>query len=285
MSNDDQNLKMVNASGFLFQLRVAKEVHAPASRHGWEVIAEEHRWQDPESGEDGYIDMVVSHSGVHRMVIECKRVTNDGKWIFLIPSDRLYSQGRFQVLWTNKEKPQEDVFAWSDFSVYSPMEQSEFCIVRGQGEKDVPMLERICGGLLQSVERLALQELMETKRESVTRFYIPVIVTNAELVVCRFTSQEVDLTSGQLPQGTFESVPYIRFTKSLPSKIPFFDEARDEITYYKPIQNRTVFVVQSAHITHFLQEMRPRNYESRDQFQTPWITMRRALAARVSPGI
>src|SRR5437899_1635740 len=75
--------KMVNTSGFPFQLGVEREVKETRLRHGWEVLPREHPWRQAESGKSGYIDLILS-KGFARMVVECKR-PRDGTWVFLVP--------------------------------------------------------------------------------------------------------------------------------------------------------------------------------------------------------
>ena len=47
-------LKFVNASGFLFQLRVEDEVNKTSSKHHKTVLTREHRWVDPITGSERF---------------------------------------------------------------------------------------------------------------------------------------------------------------------------------------------------------------------------------------
>jgi hypothetical protein len=75
-------------------------------------------------------------------------------------------------------------------------------------------------------------------------FFCPLIVTNAELYLCRFDPADVDLRTGNLNAGVsaFEAVPYIRFRKGLSTDFP---PVRDEIdlTGLSTERERTAFVV------------------------------------------
>jgi len=51
-------LKLVNASGFLFQLRVEDEVTKTSSSHGKTVLAREHRWVDQVTESEKFIDLI-----------------------------------------------------------------------------------------------------------------------------------------------------------------------------------------------------------------------------------
>jgi hypothetical protein len=55
---------IVNNSGFLFQLRVAREVEATKEGHRWEVVAEEVPWLDQQTGKGGYIDLVLGRGAL-----------------------------------------------------------------------------------------------------------------------------------------------------------------------------------------------------------------------------
>src|SRR5262249_25748498 len=83
MKPEEEFRKIVNASGFLFQLRVENEIETTQLDHRWTVLAREHPWQDVASDRNGYIDLVLGKANV-RLVIECKR-TRDADWIFLVP--------------------------------------------------------------------------------------------------------------------------------------------------------------------------------------------------------
>jgi hypothetical protein len=240
MTDETLNLKkIVNSSGFLFQLRVEREV-GPSRLHQWEVLAREHPWIDKESENEGYIDLVLGQ-GITRMVIECKR-TQDANWIFLLPDNSYGTQLR--SMYISSVAPQQYRSGAHDFHPNPQSFISEFCVVRGQGEKDSPMLERISGGLLNSLEALAVEEVLLSSRYSYgNRYvYVPVIVTNARLHVCRFKIEDVSLDEGKLTDANFESVPLIRFRKSLTTRLTQ-NSAADTIEQANKNKLRTVLVV------------------------------------------
>jgi len=238
----DSLRKLVNASGFLFQLRVEQEIRAtqPSRRGDWEVVAHEHRWIEAAEGGEGFIDIIL-RSGFGRMIIECKRVM-DASWVFLVP-DQKNQTARSRLLWTVRNAEDQEIASWHDFYVLPISAESAFCAVRGQGEKDVPMLERIASHLLKSVESFASEELSYTSRASHDPIiYFPVIVTNAALYVCHFDPLKVDLASGQLAEGDFKQVPYIRFRKTLSSNLLPREPPRD-VEQSNQENERTVFIV------------------------------------------
>jgi len=247
-------LNLVNASGFLFQLRVEQEIKAmEAFRSGnLELIAREHRWVDPVDGTEGFIDVILK-SGIGHMVVECKRVT-DATWVFLIPDGR-DGMLRARLLWTSLTQDGAKIAEWHDFSLTPPSPEATFCIVRGQGERDTPMLERVSSLLLRSLESLANEEInrqAQTTRQQLSIYY-PIIITNATLQVCRFNASSVDTSTGRLDDAAFEEVPFVRFRKNLSSTLT--SRGSQFTLQTVNLENeRTVFVINAGHLTTIMQE-------------------------------
>jgi hypothetical protein len=263
MSADEhsENLRrLVNTSGFPLQLRVAEEIRG--MDHGaWSVVAEEHPWHDADTRDEGFIDLVVSQSSnhdLHRMVIECKR-TRDADWVFLLPDRSNDGQGsHVRCMWIstypqNLREGTDLRSGYHDFYIAPESYISPFCIVRGTGEGQRPMLENLCARLLTSLESFAREELnlFLSRNRTERRYYVPMIVTNARLTVCRFNLGSVSLDAGEVPGGVFEEVSYIRFIKSLTTRISE-DPRINTIAAANRDRHRTVLVVQSAHLTEFL---------------------------------
>jgi hypothetical protein len=212
-------LKLVNASGFLFQLRVEDEVNKTSSKHHKTVLAREHRWVDPVTQNEGFIDLILTTGTNGRMVLECKRVI-DANWIFPVPVwAKVVTHAN--ILWSYKIDENRQVAAWDKLELYPESLESSFCIVRGQGEKDKPMLERIASILLRSTECLAEEEEQYPRSPGLRgiRFYFPIIVTTAKLMIFRYSPSNIDLSSGQIPDGEFQEVPFLRFTKSMSTRL------------------------------------------------------------------
>lgn len=262
MSNEKDLRSIVNNSGFLFQLRVAHEVERSRGVHGWEILAGEHPWRDKESGREGYIDLILG-KGIVRMVVECKRV-KEGAWVFLLPDVTQAGNGgtHARCMWTAAQnvksggEPLRDYrTGWHDYYPEPPSYVSEFCVVRGTGEGDRPLLERLSGQFIESVEALAVEELFVTFNDTPGRkyIYVPMIVTNADLQVCRYKAESVLLSDGRLSEdaGEFESVPLVRFRKTLTVKAT-------EHTLIQTIKDshsdktRTVIVVNADCLTNLL---------------------------------
>lgn len=81
--NHDDLAKLVNRSGFLFQLAVEEHVRQSSPSHGWDVLAREYPWHTRDQARSGFIDFVAGKDFL-RAVVECKR-TQGGEWIFLVP--------------------------------------------------------------------------------------------------------------------------------------------------------------------------------------------------------
>ena len=235
-------LNLANSSGFLFQLGVEQVISTSYSSHGKRIVAREHRWQDLETGVEGFIDLVLT-TGTHgKMVLECKRV-RDAQWIFLV-GEQADMTRKARVLWSGEPSTGKQAIAWDEFNLVPPSLESQFCIVRGQSSGQQPMLERISSIVVRASEALATEE-MQFPREpgrSGYQFYFPVIVTTAELLACKFDPLEIDLLSGELPDASFEEVPFVRFTKSLSSAHSSSMPPRDLQESARESQ-RTVFVI------------------------------------------
>jgi hypothetical protein len=158
------------------------------------------------------------------------------------------------LLWTHvgSDKPISD---WSDFKVTPPSPEAMFCVVRGQGENHVPMLERLASTLLLSTEALSVQDiqLKSNSQVSKARVFMPMIVTNADLFVCKFDPASIDLTTGRTDSTEFQPIPFIMFRKSLASGIPS-KTAPDSIQEANIGSERTVFIVNSNYLRDTLKE-------------------------------
>lgn len=266
----DSLLNIVNASGFLFQLRVEHEIEKTYKDHSWSVVAREHHWIDPESKADGYIDMVLE-KGIMKIVIECKRL-REASWVFLIPEDSKEHVHRARLLWTDIKTEQPNLADWHDFQVAPSSSESAFCVVRGHSDKNKPMLERLCGVVLNSLESLADEEsMLKSTPLGIHRVYLPLVVTSAELKMCCFNTVDVDIQKGQLPKSKFQTIPFIRFRKGLTTKIPYGSPPLNltEANYKK---ERTVFIVQATKLSEFLKKFTLNKLDDFEDF--PWNAAR-----------
>ncbi len=243
--DDSKLLKIVNSSGFPLQIGVKHLLSNPPVE--WNTIAEEHPWEHHEYGYGGFIDLIVSDiEDVQRLVIECKRV-RETSWIFLVkPQNKNRSQARF---WVTKKKLRTIVYRGYNNGQLEPSSpQSEFCVVLGQNPKSKPMLERIAAKLVLATEALADEE-SHIKSAGNTKLYFPVIITTAELKICVLDPSDITVDSGMLEKATFETVPFVRFRKSL---VPAPTSAAGSLTEASEHMERTVLVMNASHILNLL---------------------------------
>jgi len=262
MAKDKEKIlsDIVNASGFLFQLTVENKVMETKQDHKWTVLFHEYPWTDVESGKEGYIDLILSnqHDSM-RFVIECKRSLN-ADWIFLLPESSRKKLSRADIIFS--DCAEKNFVALYEFIDIPKSYESEFCVIRGQGEDDISMLERISSKLIKSTEYLAEEEnnFIKEQKGRDKYFYIPAIVTSAHLNVCRFNPSDVSLDDGKLPKGQFESVPFIRFRKTLAKNplpkvfpySPYSYQVPMRLHEFIETKKRTVLIIQASELIPFL---------------------------------
>jgi len=244
-------LTLVNDSGFPFQMRVAAEVDSsPPSHLLWRLAAEEHAWSAA-GGDGGFIDIIATGEGGHRLVIECKRAAEE-TWAFLTSVDGKQVD-HVRALCTARREGQEDHLSlWVDLWASLPSWEAAFCVVKGKGG-NVPMLERIAATLVQSADALAEEELQIGRGRPGVRIYIPIIVTAAKLCVSRFDRRAARLEDGRLSDeaAKFEEVPLVRFKKAFASK---HDSTVATLEEAQMAGQQTVIVVNATALRWFLAE-------------------------------
>jgi hypothetical protein len=205
---------------------------------------------------------------ITRMVIECKRL-RDTNWLFLVKNNSSIVP-RARLLWTQKKTEQPHRIGWDEFNIEPNSLESSICVMRGQSDRDKPILERLLSILTTSIESLAEEELtFKPQYRDEPHLYIPVIVTNGDLAVCHFDPNAVDIESGELPieSSRIEMVPFIRFRKSLSTTV----EEQRKPTYLMDagrLKERTVFVVKASELPRFLEEWDA--HPSQAYTQMPW---------------
>ncbi len=285
MADDrEKNLKsIVNASGFVFQLSIMDNIQRTREKHNWDILAHEHPWRNHSNGDEGYIDIILKQKW-RRLVIECKR-TKDASWVFLNPDDKHDKVAPARCLWTDlnplphtvsidikkgtSEPVYEIISGWYDFAMAPTSPESEFCAIRGSGEKDKPFLERICGELLRAIDCLSVEEKEIEKKKKYHRpyMYIPTIVTNAQLELCHFDPEKVSLSDGLLKDGKFETVPFIRFRKSLTTILSSYAPLTNLMDANKDKQ-RTILIINADSFCDVLENIQVEKGEDMDPW--PW---------------
>jgi hypothetical protein len=150
--------------------------------------------------------------------------------------------------------------------------ESEFCIIRGHGENTESVLERLARHVLSSTEALALEEmgLRRYSTQDKLGLFVPIIVTSADLKTSKCEPKNISLSDGTISDPEFETVPWVRFRKSLST----FNGDKSTFTELNKIsekEQRSIFVINSMHLSNFLKQWKLEP----SQFGTyPWIAAR-----------
>jgi hypothetical protein len=258
MIEPDKLRALVNQSGFPLQIGVARLVNRSSRQHGWRVLYQEHSWKNQLDNSSGFIDLVFENQ--YRtciLLVECKRVL-ETSWTFLI-ADIHASPRRHAKAWVTRHKGGEfERFDWYDLALDPESDEATFCVVPGQDSRARPMLERLAAELVSATEGLAEEErFLQPKRPDAVRMYFPVIVTTANLSVCRFDGDAISISDGKLPDSQFQDAPYVRFRKQLSTQPPKGGISGDDPSRsLAKAKERTVFVVNSGAFASFLAEFR-----------------------------
>jgi hypothetical protein len=283
MTKEELIHKQLSLSGFPFQLRVENEIRLTERDHGWSVITREQAWTNNDAQNSGFIDIVLRHNQIStlRLLIECKRQRADDarnlQWLFLIPEENALEKENVKCLSTEsfmrkrlgvpdgsgKPGPILDEYisirVWDDIRVKPASLESQFCIMHSNDSGRQPILESLCREILDSVDGLAEEEIniakTKTPSPSVRAFYIPIVLTNAQLIVCTFDIKSVSLNDGIIPKDKceFKAVPFIRFRKSLASDFPK-EYSLSDLNQANKARERTIFIVQSEGLGEFLKD-------------------------------
>jgi hypothetical protein len=258
MTNRPDLAGVVNASGFMLQLALEHAVEESANIHKFEIEAREHPWKLGD--ELGFIDLVVGRNTV-RVVCECKR-SRGGNWVFPVERDAS-PVDRARLLWT-RFAPQRLYGGWFDFDLTSSLPAAQFCMVRGTGESDTSLLERVASRLIRSVEALADEEtslrLISDTRDR-HRVYVPIVVTTSRLWLAAYEPDKIDLATGDVENVEFSETPAVLFRKALTRPSDPEPGDADEMPYraFRRVsreQERTVIVVRSDAFVELLKEWR-----------------------------
>jgi hypothetical protein len=201
---EDKLRNTLNSSGFPFQIAVESAI---ANCSGWKVSRREYPWRNNDTGQSGFID-IIAEKNYATLIIECKRV-RDAEWIFLCSPKNMYrSHARF---WVNRVGGREEAVGWYDGQLEPLSPEADFCAVMGQDHRK-PLLENIASELISSTEAFALEAFPFFKE--IPMCYFPLIITTAELYVCKVDLSDIEVESGEIKNPKFEPVPFVRFRKS-----------------------------------------------------------------------
>jgi hypothetical protein len=251
VNQENTLLDLVNLSGYPLQIGIENMISQSSQSHPWKVTAREHYWRNDELKKEGFIDLLLSW-GSARMVIECKRML-DRDWIFLITDIKKYNRNDVRLLETFITQSSSS-YEWKDVEYGPSSFESQFCIM-GR-ERDRPSLESLSSELLMSIDSLANEEksitLSYPNPSPARRAYIPVIITTANLHVCTFHPNDINLDEGRVTTSSFENVEYIRFRKGLSTADINNIQSANDIRELNKLNERTVFVIQANKFVTFL---------------------------------
>lgn len=187
-----------------------------------------------------------------------------------MPDDKQLLRSHAKVAWVATQPPQSALAGWGDIQVYPKSPESDFCVIRGQGEKDRPMLERVAAQVVAASDGLCDDLISLHAKSTKTKVVIPVVVTNADLVVAQFDPSTMDLAAGEIAGATFKSVPHLRFRKTLGPRSGDLDYEPQELHELALGSVRTVFVVRADALTEWLGKLEI----STNDGGGPWATAR-----------
>jgi hypothetical protein len=260
--------ELVAASGLALQLKVEDAIKQN-NDHAFRVVSREHPWS---LGNDlGFVDLVLA-SDVASCVIECTQA-RDGSWVFIVPKEADGKRTGMRVSWLSGKKYPQVTSGCSNVDLLPFSYDASFCVASGIGARDRTMLERICSTLLRSCDALATQEIkiLSAMQQSYGGYYIPMIVTTAELYACKLDPDKVSLADGDLSDSDFEKIPYIRFTKAFSVDSVVTSSAMPaSLEELSEQESRTVVVVNASHVVDFLTAVRQPDFAK----ALPWDTIR-----------
>ena len=203
--------------------------------------------------QSGFIDVVAGFGAVY-IVVECKRGAG-ATWLFLAGKSDPKETEIAHILCTDAGVDGPDISEWWRMRLQPRSPIAHYCIVRGQGEKE-PMLERLGAGHLFATESLAAKELKlaHLRRYNSYRFLVPIIVTSAQLTMCRINPMNVDYKNGRIDESLaeYETVGIVRFSKALGTGEGSAGESLEEV--HRESQ-RTVLVINAERLLTFLDQM------------------------------
>lgn len=256
--------KIVDRGGYAFGMAVVdaiKRSHA-AGLQKWECTAIELPWKYRTGEDGGFIDAVIRRNKAVG-IVECKKVNNGDRLVFLMRHDQNENENRCRLEVYLENQPYDapnaghaltradDRFVTVDCTMATGSPESAFCSAPKDSQLD---LDRIASHLLQSCEGAMNDWSIEQHHDVAC---IPIIVTNATIHTCSFNPEGLDLTDGNLPaDARFSPHAFVRFRKAFkqtggldPHPAPLLEAASIN-------GERTVFVVEARHLVEFLAGLR-----------------------------
>jgi hypothetical protein len=249
----EQLLEWVNQSGFPFQTALEALVRGTSTRWRWTVTHIEEAWKNGSDERDGFIDLVIENEPrTVALIVEAKR-TLESSWIFLVPDAKQMDRRHLKAWLTWSGKP--PYFGWYDVTLEPRTPESQFCVVRGQDEKTLSMLERVGSNLISATEAFAWDDRPNVdSKPNEMRLYCSAIVTTATLQVCQYDPHNISLDVGKIPDAVFTEVPVVRFRKQLSTRSMVADDPASVGGFAgSGTKEHAVFVVNACRLIDFLE--------------------------------
>ena len=233
----------------------------------WRTAVSEFPWQDPLSGDEKFLDLVVRANNAidpTAFVVECKRA-REAHWIFLRKSNA--DPGRDAIVNVRARimvrLPEGGTCDdWTDLPFIPGSPEADYCVVRKGGKNSNELLEKTAAEIVRGAEALAVQEstlhwksfrYSGNNAPPIRRIYIPVIVTTAKLYICDADYSTVDPLTGEVPIESITEVPMMRFAKSL-VLLDADRTAADSVEKVADQSERSVLIIQAAAFTEILKK-------------------------------
>ena len=254
--------KIVNESGFPLQMSIQHAVESSTGSFDWRLHGCEAPWFDELTQQERFADLILGR-GHLRLVVECKRRTG-ANWVFLVSTEDGEDSKDVRCRWLQNFGEAGGRHDLGSFPLDPATPDAEFCAI---GKRDGSQLERVVSELVRATDFFAAVELGNLKHFKRSDYcaYLPVVVTTADLSVCKFDPSEVSLKDGTLPEGDFESVSSVRFTRSMPTLQGDFPDGACAL--YRSIEStRTTLIVNAEHFVDTIESLRTTD----DPEECPW---------------
>jgi hypothetical protein len=200
-------------SGFPFQTAVR---HVLRRAQGLAVHASEYPWRGHDD-RDNFID-IVARSNEFILTIECKKTTKE-TLTFLRPLGEPTTTRHIDDF----RGVRAEYFAarghlehsYETWKIWPSSPSCEFCIVGTN--KSERLLERDASLIIRATDALIQdrREYSDLYQKASVAFFLPIIVTNAEMYSAIYDPSKVSLKTGKFTStAQVEPAPWVRFTKS-----------------------------------------------------------------------
>lgn len=252
---------ILNATGFPLQVAIEQaiqEADKNESEFPWSVWADEYAWRHTATGESGFLDLVLlgkisggrfDYSTVFATV-EVKSFKGEKPMVFLKPERRWRQRAEIPLIWLlGSTPPIAPQYVPSDIAPEIPA--ARFSVLPDGNNKR--MLESLAGDLLAGTEALALQlqsqQFFKDAKDPVA--FVPILVTNARLILVHAPADALSPESAVLTDAPHEEVPAVALVKPLRSELAMFTRSLD-LWSLPGFFERAILVVSAKHVLDFL---------------------------------